>query len=94
LNRFGVPFRNAERFLRAFSYLLSRRAGWTPDSSRADWRASQRDYHFLFTLSDRVSCFGLDHHASSDDRMGENHLTGASAWRAFPELLPHEMTHS
>src|SRR5208337_4246663 len=30
-----------------------------------------RDYHFLLTLSDRVSHFGLEHHESSDDRVGE-----------------------
>src|SRR5262249_24373747 len=27
-----------------------------------------RDYHFLYTLSDHVVSFGLEHHESSDDR--------------------------
>ena len=53
-----------------------------------------RDYHFLVTLSDRVSHFGLEHHESSDDRVGENYLTDESARKSFPDLLPHEMVHS
>jgi predicted metalloprotease with PDZ domain len=53
-----------------------------------------RDYHFLLTLSDRVSHFGLEHHESSDDRQDENYLTDPSVLPAFPDLLAHEMTHS
>jgi predicted metalloprotease with PDZ domain len=53
-----------------------------------------RDYHFLVTLSDRVSHGGLEHHESSDDRVGENYLTDESARHSFPDLLPHEMVHS
>src|SRR5215471_815178 len=30
-----------------------------------------RDYHFLLTLSDHTAHFGLEHHESSDDRVGE-----------------------
>ncbi len=33
-----------------------------------------RDYHFLLTLSDHVAHFGLEHHESSDDRVGERML--------------------
>ena len=53
-----------------------------------------RDYHFLVTLSDQVSHFGLEHHESSDDRLGEEYFTDGDARRGFPDLLPHEMTHS
>ena len=53
-----------------------------------------RDYHFLMTLSDQVSHFGLEHHESSDDRLGENYLTDDSARKAAADLLPHEMVHS
>jgi predicted metalloprotease with PDZ domain len=53
-----------------------------------------RDYHFLVTLSDRVSHGGLEHHESSDDRVSENYLTDESARHSFPDLLPHEMVHS
>ncbi len=53
-----------------------------------------RDYHFLLTLSDHVSHFGLEHHESSDDRVVENYLTDDSARKASPDLLSHEMVHS
>lgn len=53
-----------------------------------------RDYHFLLTLSDRVSHFGLEHHESSDNRQVENYLTDAGARQTMPDLLPHEMVHS
>ena len=53
-----------------------------------------RDYHFLLTVSDHVAHFGLEHHESSDDRVGANYLTDDNT-RAFnAELLPHEMFHS
>lgn len=53
-----------------------------------------RDYHFLLTLSDFVSHFGLEHHESSDDRVAENYLTDESVRQSFPDLLPHELVHS
>jgi predicted metalloprotease with PDZ domain len=33
-----------------------------------------RSYHFLYTLSDHVAHFGLEHHESSDDRYNERTL--------------------
>ncbi len=53
-----------------------------------------RDYHFLLTLSDHVAHFGLEHHESSDDRVGERTLLDDDLWRANGDLLSHEMTHS
>ncbi len=53
-----------------------------------------RDYHFLLTLSDHVSHFGLEHHESSDDRTQERALVDDSLRRADADLLSHEMTHS
>lgn len=53
-----------------------------------------RNYHFLLTLSDHVAHFGLEHHESSDDRVGANYLTDADARLLSAELLPHEMFHS
>jgi len=53
-----------------------------------------RDYHFLFTLSDHVAHFGLEHHESSDDRYDERTLIDADVQRAFAYLLPHEFVHS
>ena len=33
-----------------------------------------RDYHFLYSLSDHVAHFGLEHHESNDSRLGERAL--------------------
>ncbi len=40
-----------------------------------------RDYHFLLSLSDHVAHFGLEHHESSDDRIGERSLVDDSLRR-------------
>jgi predicted metalloprotease with PDZ domain len=53
-----------------------------------------RDYHFLLTLSDHVAHFGLEHHESSDDRVGERTLIDDAQRVAEGFLLPHEFTHS
>ena len=53
-----------------------------------------KSYHFLYTLSDHVAHFGLEHHESSDDRTGERTLIDPDALRATGYLLPHEFVHS
>jgi predicted metalloprotease with PDZ domain len=53
-----------------------------------------RGYHFLYTLSDHIAHFGLEHHESSDDRTGERSLIDPDTLRASAYLLPHEMVHS
>ena len=53
-----------------------------------------RDYHFLLTLSDHVAHFGLEHHESSDDRVGERTMIDDDERWLAAGLLPHEMTHS
>ena len=53
-----------------------------------------RNYHFLLTLSDHVASFGLEHHESSDDRLGERTLLDNDLLTYFSELLPHEFAHS
>ena len=53
-----------------------------------------RDYHFLYTLSDHVAHFGLEHHESSDDRVGERAVIDPSQRIAHAYLLPHEFVHS
>ena len=53
-----------------------------------------RGYHFLYTLSDHVAHFGLEHHESSDDRTGERSLIDPDVLRASGYLLPHEFVHS
>ena len=51
-------------------------------------------YHFLYTLSDRVAHFGLEHHESSDDRQAERTLIEPDRRRLSTGLLPHEYVHS
>ncbi len=51
-------------------------------------------YHFLLTLSDHIAHFGLEHHESSDDRIGEHGVTDETARRVEAGLLPHEFVHS
>ncbi len=51
-------------------------------------------YHFLVTLSDQVAHFGLEHHQSSDDRVGPTDFVSDSKFTLGGLLLPHEFTHS
>ena len=51
-------------------------------------------YHFLVTLSDETSHFGLEHHQSSDDRVGPDTFTNDRVFTLSGLLLPHEFTHS
>src|SRR5580704_1113594 len=53
-----------------------------------------RDYHFLYTLSDHVAHFGLEHHESDDSRVEERSLVDDSARKLAAGLLPHEYVHS
>ena len=53
-----------------------------------------RSYHFLYTLSDHVAHFGLEHHESSDDRYSERTLIDPDTQKASADLLSHEFVHS
>jgi predicted metalloprotease with PDZ domain len=53
-----------------------------------------RDYHFLFSLSDHVAHFGLEHHESDDSRVEERGLVDESVRKTEASLLPHEYVHS
>ena len=53
-----------------------------------------RDYHFLYTLSDHVAHFGLEHHESDDSRVDERSLVDDNARKLAAGLLPHEYVHS
>ena len=53
-----------------------------------------RDYHFLFSLSDHVAHFGLEHHESNDSRLGERALVDPDARLLGSGLLSHEYVHS
>ena len=47
-----------------------------------------RDYHFLYTLSDHVAHFGLEHHESDDSRVGERGLADESRASSTPACFP------
>ncbi|MFL6336058.1 MAG: M61 family metallopeptidase [Pyrinomonadaceae bacterium] len=51
-------------------------------------------YNFLFTLSDRVAHFGLEHHQSNDSRVAERALLDETQGRLALGVLPHEYVHS
>src|SRR5580658_9612968 len=53
-----------------------------------------RDYHFLYSLSDHVAHFGLEHHESDDSRVDERGLVDETARKMDAGLLPHEYVHS
>ncbi len=53
-----------------------------------------RDYHFLYTLSDHVAHFGLEHHESDDSRVEERGLVDETDRKLSAGLLPHEYVHS
>jgi predicted metalloprotease with PDZ domain len=53
-----------------------------------------RDYHFLFSLSDHVAHFGLEHHESNDSRSEERTLIEPELRAVHASLLPHEYVHS
>jgi predicted metalloprotease with PDZ domain len=51
-------------------------------------------YNFLFTLSDHVAHFGLEHHQSNDSRVAEGALIDNTQGRLALGVLPHEYVHS
>ncbi len=53
-----------------------------------------RHYEFLLSLSDHVAHFGLEHHESSDDRVGERYAVDEPEATLAAGLFPHEFTHS
>lgn len=53
-----------------------------------------RDYHFLYTLSDHVAHFGLEHHEANDSRTNERTMVDPELRVARASLLSHEYVHS
>jgi predicted metalloprotease with PDZ domain len=53
-----------------------------------------RDYHFLFSLSNHVAHFGLEHHESNDSREEERTLIDPELRLLHAPLLTHEYVHS
>ena len=53
-----------------------------------------RDYHFLYSLSDHVAHFGLEHHESNDSRVDERTMIDPAKRLLEAGLLTHEYVHS
>jgi predicted metalloprotease with PDZ domain len=53
-----------------------------------------RHYHFLYTLSDHMAHFGLEHHESNDSRVPERGLVDETERKLTASLLSHEFVHS
>jgi predicted metalloprotease with PDZ domain len=53
-----------------------------------------RDYHFVYSLSDHVAHFGLEHHESNDSRSPERALVDDDQRLLSSGLLSHEYVHS
>jgi predicted metalloprotease with PDZ domain len=53
-----------------------------------------RDYHFVYSLSDHVAHFGLEHHESNDSRSPERTLIDDDRRLLAYGLLTHEYVHS
>ena len=53
-----------------------------------------RDYHFLYSLSDHVAHFGLEHHESNDSRSAERAMVDPEKRLLASGLLSHEYVHS
>ncbi|MEP6778860.1 MAG: M61 family peptidase [Gemmatimonadaceae bacterium] len=51
-------------------------------------------FEFLYTLSEQVSHFGLEHHQSNDDRVPSRTLIDNNLRLTSADLLPHEFVHS
>jgi predicted metalloprotease with PDZ domain len=53
-----------------------------------------REYHFLYSLSDHVAHFGLEHHESNDSRVDERTMIDPAKRLLEAGLLTHEYVHS
>jgi len=51
-------------------------------------------YHFLVSLSDHISHFGLEHHQTSNNQVPERFFVDDHVHRRLADLLPHEFVHS
>jgi predicted metalloprotease with PDZ domain len=85
---------DSERALEAPAEVLAHYKQLVKETGALFGARHYRDYHFLYTLSDHVAHFGLEHHESSDDRLGERAMIDAEPRLAHAYLLPHEFVHS
>ena len=97
----GTPYRHTLNLASESDFALetpsdfATRYGKMVDEATALFGANHyRHYDWLFTLSDQVEHFGLEHHESSDDRVSENGITDDEARKWNSTLLAHEFVHS
>ena len=74
--------------------LLDRYKALTDQAMKLFGAQHFRDYHFLFSVSDHVEHFGLEHHESNDSRVEERTLVDPEKRLLEAGLLPHEYVHS
>ena len=67
---------------------------WSTQTNALFGAQHYRDYHFLYSLSDHVAHFGLEHHESNDSRLGERTLVDPTKRLLGAGLLSHEFVHS
>src|SRR5439155_24879147 len=97
----GTPYRHTIDIASESTYALeapadfATRYGRLVDEATALFGANNyRHYDWLFTLSDQVEHFGLEHHESSDDRTGENAITDEESRQGVSTVMAHEFVHS
>jgi predicted metalloprotease with PDZ domain len=97
----GTAYRHTLNLASESAYALetpadfATRYGKLVDEATALFGANHyRHYDWLFTLSNQVEHFGLEHHESSDDRVEENGITDEDARKWNSTLLAHEFVHS
>jgi len=97
----GTPYRHTINLASETTFALetpadfATRYGKLVDEASALFGANHyRHYDWLFTLSDQVEHFGLEHHESSDDRVSESGMTDEDARKWNSTLLAHEFVHS
>src|SRR5437588_2429269 len=74
--------------------VLDRYKSLTEQAKRLFGAQHFREYHFLYSLSDHVAHFGLEHHESNDSRVDERAMIDPAKRLLFAGLLPHEYVHS
>ena len=97
----STPYRHTINLASENSFALetpsdfATRYGRLVDEASALFGANHyRHYDWLFTLSNQVEHFGLEHHESSDDRTNESAITDEESRKWVSTLLAHEFVHS
>jgi predicted metalloprotease with PDZ domain len=85
---------DSEKAIDMSSELIAHYRALTLEANALFGARHYRSYHFLYSLSDHLAHFGLEHHESSDDRLGERGVTDEEHRLVEASFLPHEFVHS